>query len=296
MKGYKIMRRILITGANSYIGKSFEQYIKTHYEDAFEIDTVDMIGDAWKNYDFSPYDSVFHVAGIAHADTSNVSEETKALYYKVNTDLTVETAKKAKQSGVKQFVFMSSMIVYATNSDCITKDTKPNPDNFYGDSKLKAEEGILALNDETFKVVVLRPPMIYGPNSKGNYPLLSKFAKTFPVFPYVTNKRSMLYVENLAEFVRLIIENEDAGIFFPQNTEYVNTSELVRQIAKVHGKKVILVKGFDGIIKALAKKVPLFGKAFGNLYYESSMSAYKSTYQTADFEKSIIRTEGENHD
>lgn len=242
------MKRILITGANSYIGTSFEKYL-SQWTDRYTVDTVDMIGDSWKKKDFSNYDVIYHVAGIAHSDIGNATEEVKALYYKVNTDLTIETAAKAKAEGVKQFIFMSSAIVYGDSAPIgktkiITKDTIPTPGNFYGDSKLKAEKGILPLGDSNFKVVVLRPPMIYGKGSKGNYPLLAKYACKFPVFPDVENCRSMLYIENLLEFVRLIIENNESGIFFPQNEEYVKTSVLVKEIAKVHGKRVFLTRIF----------------------------------------------------
>jgi len=198
------MKKILITGANSYIGTSFENYIKEHYSNEYIVDTVDMIDGSWREKDFSEYDSVFHVAGIAHSDNGKISEEKAKLYYSVNTDLTVETATKAKADGVKQFIFMSSAIVYGESapigkSKVITKDTPVNPANCYGDSKVQAEKGIEPLNDDSFKVVILRPPMIYGKGSKGNYPLMAKLALKTPIFPYVKNERSMLYVENLCE-------------------------------------------------------------------------------------------------
>ena len=231
------MKKILITGANSYIGASFENYMKKYGD--YSIDVIDMIDGTWKEYDFSRYDSVFHVAGIAHSDTGKVSDEIKTRYYAVNTDLAIETAKKAKKDGAGQFVFMSSAIVFGSKNHCIDKNTVPNPDNFYGDSKLKADEGIHKLQSEIFNVVSLRPPMIYGKGSKGNYPRLAKLAKKTPLFPDYPNKRSMLYVENLCEFVRLIIENNEKGLFYPQNEEYVKTFDMVKTVAKVHGKKRI---------------------------------------------------------
>src|SRR5699024_2191706 len=160
-------KKILITGKNSYIGRSFIEYCKKNEID-FEIDELDVRGEEWKSYDFTSYDSVFHVAGIAHNSSDPKLED---LYYKVNRDLTVEIAKKAKQSDVPQFIFMSSMIVFGNHPNGktrITQDTEPNPDNFYGDSKLQAEKGLKELESDNFKVVVLRPPMIYGKNSKGN--------------------------------------------------------------------------------------------------------------------------------
>ena len=289
------MKRILITGAGSYIGTSFEKYL-SQWTDRYTVDTVDMIGNSWKKKDFSNYDVIYHVAGIAHSDIGKATEEVKALYYKVNTDLTIETATKAKAEGVKQFIFMSSAIVYGDSAPVgktkiITKDTIPTPANFYGDSKLKAEKGILPLGDSNFKVVVLRPPMIYGKGSKGNYPILAKYACKFPVFPDVENCRSMLYIENLLEFVRLIIENNESGIFFPQNEEYVKTSILVKEIAKVHGKKVFLTRIFNPLIHLMSKRVKLLNKVFGNLCYAKELSVYKGKYCRTNFEQSIKETE-----
>lgn len=289
------MKRILITGANSYIGTSFERYME-QYADAYTVDTVDMIDGTWREKDFSAYDVVFHVAGIAHSDNGKISKEKERLYYAVNTDLTIETAKKAKAEGVKQFIFMSSAIVYGNSAPIgkrkmIQRDTEVSPANCYGDSKVQAEKGILPLADADFKVVVLRPPMIYGPGSKGNYPTLAKFAKKMPLFPYVKNERSMLYIGNLMQFIRLMVDNEENGIFFPQNAEYSNTSELVKTIASVHGKKVRLVKGFAWVLKICSVFTGMVNKAFGSLAYDQSMSEYKCEYRKYTLKESIEDTE-----
>ena len=290
------MKKILITGANSYIGMSFEKYINDNYSDDYCVDTVDMIDGSWREKSFSGYDSVFHVAGIAHSDNGKISEERAKLYYAVNTDLTVETAKKAKADGVKQFIFMSSAIVYGESAPLgstkvITRDTPVSPVNCYGDSKVQAEIGISNFVGDGFKVVILRPPMIYGRGSKGNYPLLAKIASKTPLFPYVKNERSMLYVENLCEFVRLMVENEEQGIFWPQNQEYSNTSELVKMIAEAHGKKIRLVKGFGWALKMMSHITGLVNKAFGSLAYDPVISEYTVDYRVYDLHASIQRTE-----
>lgn len=289
------MKKILITGANSYIGTSFERYMQ-QYVDEYQVDTIDMIDGTWREKEFSEYDVVYHVAGIAHSDNGKISKEKEKLYYSVNTDLTIETAKKAKAEGVKQFIFMSSAIVYGNSAPLgkekiIAKDTPVSPANCYGDSKVQAENGILPLSDESFKVVVLRPPMIYGKGSKGNYPTLAKFAKKLPLFPYVKNQRSMLYIGNLMEFVRLMIVNEEQGIFFPQNGGYSNTSEMVKMIGIVHGKKVRLIKGFTWALKILSMLTGLINKAFGSLTYEQSMSIYKQEYRKFSLLESVEATE-----
>ena len=290
------MKKVLITGANSYIGTSFENYVMQCHD--YQIDTVDMIDSTWRDKSFSEYNSVFHVAGIAHSDTGRVSEERKQFYYQINTDLTIETAKKAKADGVGQFIFMSSAIVYGDSAPIgkpkrITRDTPVAPANFYGDSKVQAENGLLKLADESFHVVILRPPMIYGKGSKGNYPQLSKFAQKLPLFPYIKNERSMLYIGNLTEFVKLMIDNNESGIFYPQNAEYVATSEMVQAIAQAHGKKIRLVKGTTVPLKAMSHVTGLVNKAFGNLSYDMSMSEYKENYRKFSFEESIRQTEVE---
>ncbi len=290
------MKKILITGANSYIGTSFENYIKANYPDNYVVDTIDMIDGSWREKDFSIYDSVFHVAGIAHSDNGKISDDKAKLYYSVNTDLAVETAKKAKADGVKQFIFMSSAIVYGESAPIgkakvITNNTPVNPANCYGDSKVQAENGIRPLNDDSFKVVILRPPMIYGEGCKGNYPLLAKIALKTPVFPYVKNQRSMLHTENLCRFVSLMVENEEQGTYWPQNAEYSNTSELVKMIAEAHGKKVYLVKGLGWLLGIMSRFTGLVNKAFGSLSYEKSLSEYKEDYRVNDLKESIKRTE-----
>ena len=289
------MKKILITGANSYIGTSFEKYIKENFPNEYVVDTVDMIDGSWREKNFSGYDAVFHVAGIAHSDNGTNSTEKEKLYRSVNTDLTIETAKKAKADGVKQFIFMSSIIVYGESAPIgkkktITKDTPTSPANYYGDSKLQAENGILPLSEENFKVCILRPPMIYGKNSKGNFPRLEKFSKKMRFFPYIQNERSMLYIGNFVEFVRLMVENEESGIYFPQNKEYTNTSEMVKAIAAAQGKKVLLIKGCGGVLKIASVFTGLVNKAFGNLIYDQSMSDYKTEYRKYDLPASIRET------
>ncbi|HFI0331204.1 TPA: NAD-dependent epimerase/dehydratase family protein [Streptococcus suis] len=284
------MKKILITGKNSYIGTSLENWLMRE-PDQYKVDTVDMKDGSWKEKDFSIYDVVFHVAGIAHVSSD---PKMKDLYYKVNRDLTIETAEKAKAEGVKQFVFMSSIIVYGDSSSSkrvIKKNTVPTPSNFYGNSKLQAEEGIKYLESDDFKIVILRPPMIYGKGSKGNYPRLANMAKKIPVFPDIDNERSMLHIDNLCEFIKVMIDHEETGLYFPQNKEYVKTSELVRTIAEVHGKKIWMIRWMNWLIR-LMFGVGIVNKVFGNLVYEKSMSDYdKANYRIRSFRESIELTE-----
>lgn len=290
------MNRILITGANSYVGTSVEHYL-TRWMDRYEVDTLSLRDLAWKDKSFSRYDAVFHVAGVAHSDSGRISKEKARLYYAVNTDLTIETAKKAKADGVGQFIFMSSAIVYGDSAPIgktkiITKDTPAAPSNCYGDSKMQAEKGLALLSDDTFHVAIIRPPMIYGKGCKGNYLALSKIAQMTPVFPYVDNQCSMLYIENLCEFVRILIEERKQGTFWPQNREYSNTSELVKMIAQLHGKKVHLLHGMTLPLKILSRFVPAINKAFGSLSYDRTISEEMEDNRWFSLEESLGRTEG----
>lgn len=278
------MKKILITGANSYIGTSFEDYISKL--DDYQVDTVDMMDNLWKEQDFSSYDVVFHVAGIAHIKEI---PEIESLYYEVNRDLVIDVAKKAKNSGVKQFVFLSSMSVYGLTSGIITPNTVPNPNTYYGKSKLQAEAGLQLLRDDSFKISVLRPPMVYGKNCKGNFQSLIKIAKKVSFFPYVNNQRSMIYIDNLSSFVKKAIDEDLDGIFFPQNKEYVNTSNLEKLIANSMNKKMIIVKSTYPLIMLLRKFIVQADKAFGTLIYKDT-EQFDFSYNVVNFEETIRKS------
>lgn len=264
------MKKVLITGAGSYIGTSFEHYLTEHYPGMYDVCTVDMRSDGWRNMAFRGYDVVFHVAGIAHIKETDENAE---LYYKVNRDLTVECAKKALSEQVPHFVFLSSMSVYGMNSGRIIKETEPSPTTNYGKSKLEAENDLNILANQfpnTFTVAILRPPMIYGKGCKGNYNALKKIALSVPLFPDIINRRSMLYIDNLCEFVRRIIDKKGSGLFFPQNNYYMNTTQLADTICNCHGRRLHKTKLFNPIISAMSKRVCLIEKAFGSLTYVSN--------------------------
>ncbi|WP_077302655.1 NAD-dependent epimerase/dehydratase family protein [Virgibacillus pantothenticus] len=278
------MKKILITGKNSYVGNSFAEWAQ-QYSEKYEIDKISLRNDAWKEVDFSKYDVVLHVAGIAHRKET---KENASLYYKVNTALAYKVAEKAKNSGVKYFVFLSSMSVYGLETGEINIHTVPNPKTNYGKSKLEAEEQIKMLEDSSFKLAILRPPMIYGKGCKGNYPRLARIATKSPVFPKIDNRRSMIYIDNLSEFIRILIDKEKVGLFFPQNSDYVRTYDMVRMIANVHGKKIKGIKLFNLIINHFNLKI--FNKVFGNLTYDKSLSA-QINYIPITFKETIKLTE-----
>jgi len=281
------MKKILITGANSFVGTNIERWLG-QWPEEFHVDTVDTMNDAWKEADFSNYDTVFHVAGIAHVDPK---PKMAPLYYKVNRDLTIEIAKWAKEHGVKQFIFMSSKIVYHTNKslkgNVVTPQTKPNPNDFYGDSKLQAENGLQKLECDTFKVAIIRPPMIYGSNAKGNFLRLGWLATKTPIFPAWHNKRSMIYIDNLAEFIKNLIELDAKGIFFPQNKELVDTVEVVRYFAHKYDKRIWITKCLNPFVVIGSWFLKPICKMFSNSYYIPEMSQYNFEYQIVGFKDSL---------
>jgi UDP-glucose 4-epimerase len=262
------MKRVLITGANSYVGTSVEHWLNREPE-KYHVDTIDMIDGSWREKDFSGYEVVFHVAGIAHVKETRKNRD---LFFKVNRDLAIEVARVSKEAGVSQFIFLSSMSVYGLDTGIITKATVPKPKSSYGKSKLQAEEEIRKLESDDFKIAILRPPMIYGEGCKGNFPRLIALAKKTPIFPAYHNQRSMLYIDNLCEFVRLIIDNEERDVFWPQNREYVDTCEVVRQVAKETGHRIWITRALNPFVVLGALFIPTFSKVWGTLVYDKELN------------------------
>lgn len=277
------MKRILITGKDSYIGTNFVNYVAS-FPDKYTVDELDVRGDKWESFDFSPYDVVLHVAAIVHIEET---PENHDLYFKVNRDLAIKVADKAHQSGVTQFILLSTMSVYPQGLNVIDVSSKPCPYNAYGESKLEAEDIILKINEANFCVSIIRPPMIYGRNCKGNFPKLAKLATISPIFPDIKNSRSMLYIGNLCKALEYIIDEKCDGILFPQNHEYVCTTELVKLIAQANGKKIHTTPLFNRVIRIMAKSIPPINKVFGSLTYDKSLSEIFANVHHLSLEDSI---------
>jgi UDP-glucose 4-epimerase len=204
------------------------------------------------------------VAGIAHRKET---KENAPLYYKVNRDLAAQAARLAKAAGVKQFVFLSTMSVYGMETGHITRQTQPAPKSHYGKSKLEAEELLAPLADASFTITVLRPPMVYGKDCKGNFQSVIKLVKTFPAFPKVNNQRSMIWIENLCAYVAYCIHHGLGGLHLPQDPEYMNTSEMAACIAKGLNKKLYTSRLLGLCVKILLPFLKPAQKAFGSLTY-----------------------------
>lgn len=283
------MIKVLITGANSFVGTSVEQWLMKS-ENQYIVDTVDTLADRWKDADFSKYDVVFHVAGIAHVDPK---PSMAPLYYKVNRDLTVEIARHAKASGVRQFIFMSSMIVYHASKSLkgtiIDENTEPAPNDFYGDSKLQAEIALKELEADDFVVTILRPCMIYGSNGKGNFQRLAGLALKTPMFPKWHNKRSMLYIDNLCEFVKEAINRHMSGTFCLQNREFADTVEIVRFFSSKANHRILFSRLFNPLVWLGSLVLKPLCKMFANQYYTQSFTSFDFDYQIVSFEESLKR-------
>lgn len=264
---HKIMR-ILVTGKNSYAGKQFAYRLKS-LNISWEVDFISVRDNSWKNTIFSKYKAIYHVAAIVHKKEMASNERE---YYQINSELPYEIAKKARNEGVKSFVFLSSIAVYGVIGDIgkkeyITKKTQENPHTLNGKSKLAAEKLLNQLNSPEFKVSILRVPLIYGEGCPGNYSALIKLSKMIPLFPMVENERSMIHVNRLSDIVHYIIDKDLEGTFLVNDHRNVNTSELFYIMRKSRGKSTYLSKGLGSIVLSLGKRNMKIKKLFGNMCY-----------------------------
>ncbi|MCL1883530.1 MAG: NAD-dependent epimerase/dehydratase family protein [Defluviitaleaceae bacterium] len=253
---------VLVVGASGYIGKNFASYASS--QDNFSINAISS-REEWKTVNFENYDSVLFAAGIAHRKQTAENAE---LYFKINYELAVSVAQKAKSAKVPHFVYLSSLAVYGKKEGEISANTKANPrhNDYYGKSKLAAEDALKNLADANFKIAILRPPMVYGSGCPGKFAQLEKIAKYLPIVPNNNNKRSIIYIEKLSEILCTIISERSGGIFLPQDDQYANTAELIRLSRQKKGKKTVIIN--MGYILNLCMAIfPQLKTAFGSLYY-----------------------------
>ena len=279
------MKKILVTGVQSYLGDSFARFM-SQWPEEYEIDFIDLRKDEWKYAGFSGYDAIYHVTGIAHRKET---KENAHEYYEVNRDLTAAVAEKARAEGVKQFIFLSSGTVYGVETGIITKTTPINPKSNYGKSKAEAEKALLELEDANFKVAILRPLMVYGKGCKGNYQAIIKIVKKSPIFPRVHNRRSLIYIDNLSSFVKLTLDKELSGIFFPKNKTDVDIYEIVRIAAEALDKKIYMSWILGGIIYVCRGLFGITRKAFTDMVYKET-DDFDYSYCVVDGKESIYRS------
>lgn len=283
---------ILIIGKDSYIGNHIDEWL-TQF--GHIVTQLDVLTDEWKSYDYSAFDAIVHVAGIVHRPDCIDWE----LYKRVNADMPLEIAKKAKEQGVKLYIYFSTMGVYKMGKEfrpsIVRKDTPLVGDvgSMYGKSKLMAEKALNGLNDNTFSVAVVRPPSVYGKGCKGGYITgFTKIALMLPILPraYEEVRQSFIYIDNLSECVRIIIENHLAGVFCPQDDEIPNANRLFTVICQSLGKKYRDSR-LLGFLLRLLSFVPLVKKAYGGIEYDRSVSDIPGyDYVVVPFEEGMKRT------
>ena len=273
-----------MTGQNSYIANNFGNFIHQH-PNLYLLELVSVRDNSWETQSFESYDTLIHAAALVHEPTKNATLEQ---YDRVNYQLSIELAKKAKKDGVKHFIFLSTMSVYGLNTGHITASTFINPTSFYGKSKANAEEALLALDSTDFTVTIIRAPMIYGPNCKGNFRSLHKIANISPIFPKVNNRRSAIFIDNFSEFLKIIVDEKLEGILFPQDKEYLNTSDAVSLIAQYSSKNIYISK-LAGLGVNFFMFSPVIQKAFGSLTYDRSLPGGPNNieYNKVSFKESI---------
>lgn len=281
---------VLIIGRDSYIGNHIDQWLTRK---GILVDQLDVLTDEWKCFDYSPYDAIVHVAGIVHRPDCN----DWGLYKKVNADMPIEIATMAKKQGVKQYVFFSTMGVYGIGKrlkpTVVDSNSPLEAENMYGKSKLLAEEGLRKLQDRTFDVAFVRPPSVYGKGCRGGYITgFTAIVRKIPVIPkaYENVKQSFIYIDNLCELVRCIIEKRLHGIFCPQDEKAVNANELMEAIAKGIGKKYRDSRSL-GLFLRLFSSISLINKAYGGVEYAQSLSDIDGIdYVVVPFEEGMRRT------
>lgn len=284
------MKKIIIFGKDSFLGESLNKWL-LKWPNEYFVQIVSTLKGEWKKADFTNVDAVVNFAGIAHV--KKMTKDMEPLFYSVNRDLAIEMCDYVKSQGIYHFIQFSSMNVYGDYCNIVTDRELTNPTSFYGKSKLEGDLGIFRLNDDNFKVASIRPPFVYGKGCKGNYNSVRKLSLKLPIFPNYKNKKSMIYIDNLCEFIRLLIESKDSGVFTPQNKELVSTSDLVFQISKVNNHKIFRPRIFNWLIPLARKISGSAKKAFINDSYDLSLSNYFDwKYCVVDFENSIRLTEG----
>ena len=266
------MRNVLISGANSYIGRCLKEWIEKH--EGYRVDEIDVQGNDWKKADFSKYEVVIDIAGIVHIQEK---DGMWPLYHSVNCELTYAIAEKAKNEGVNRFIFMSTKGVYVPNTAHIVPETPTGPTKMYGKSKLEGENEIKKLIDENYKVSIIRAPTVYGEGCRGNFPRLINMSKKVHVFPKLPNQRSMIYIWNLCDFIYRIIDNPiDDILLYPQDKEYCGTLKMMEGLWKARGEKYylshLLALGVRILLKI--KKEGTLHTMFTDSVYDYQMSNY----------------------
>lgn len=276
-------KTLMITGASGFIGSNF---IKK-YESEYNIVPVCLIENKPEDLDYTGVDTILHLAALVHQMKGAPEEK----YFEVNTELTKRLATVVKEKGIKHFIFYSTVKVYGFDGELnnhnfiLTENSPCNPNDPYGASKYEAEKILNSLQDEKFKVAIVRPPMVYGKGVKGNMLSLMKLIKILPMIPfnYDNNRRSIMSTENLLYMTHLIIKNEADGIYLGTEGNPVSIKEIVESIEKGLGKKKLNIKFPNFVFSLLCKVKPnIMVRLYGTLAFKQEDQYIKIGYRPKD--------------
>jgi len=258
--------KVLVTGANGYIGSTFID----NYKNKYNFQKFSLLNEKIEDINFLDINTVLHCAALVHQKIEHPYKK----YDGINVIYPVKLAKLAKSNGVKQFIFISTIAVYGEDLEKLDVNTNYNPITPYGKSKLEAEKQLLELNDENFIVSIIRPPMVYGKNAPGNIDSLVNLVKKIPIIPLgkIENKRSFIYIENLCYLIDEIIKQKQSGIFLASDDESISTSKLIELISMSLDKKVYLIKipFFESFLKLF--KPSFHKRLYGSLEVDNSIT------------------------
>ncbi len=283
------MKELLVTGSNGYLGSSFIN----QYKDKYTFEKFSLLTQKLEDIKFDNINIVLHCAALVHQKIEHSYEK----YHEINVEYPVKLAKLAKQNGVRQFVFISTIAVYGENEELLNENTSCNPITPYGKSKLEAEKELLKLNDGEFIVSIVRPPMIYGKNAPGNIDNLVKLVKKLPIIPLgsIGNKRSFISIQNILNIINEIIIQRKEGVFLASDDEPLSTSKLIELIAKNLDKKIYLIKipFFESLLKLV--KPSFHKRLYGSLEVDNTLTKGKlnlsNPYSVEDGIKLMIKGE-----
>ena len=228
--------RLLLTGANGFVGS----YFFNNYSSTYDILKFSFLKDDFESLHIKEIEVVLHLSALVHQMDGASADE----YERVNVSNTLKLAKKAKEFGVRQFVFMSTVKVYGEESDEVyTENVTCKPQDEYGKSKLKAETELQKLEDDNFRISIVRTPIVYGYGVKANLKNLMGLVDKVPLLPFggINNRRSLTYVGNLCALLECIIQKRQRGVFLASDDKALSTTQLIEAIAKVKKRSCWLV-------------------------------------------------------
>lgn len=280
--------KLLLTGSSGFVGS----YFRKAYGREYKIESFSFRTDDFDKLSLGNIEVVVHLSALVHQMGGASKEE----YYRVNFSNTLSLAKKAKSSGVKQFIFMSTVKVYGEESEeAYCENTPCFPQDDYGKSKLAAEEALLELEDENFRVAIIRTPIVYGAGVKANILSLVNLIQKVPVLPLgnIKNRRSMVYIGNLCAIIHQIILTKNSGVFLASDDEALSTSQFIELVAKALEKKIVLIS-LPLFSKAVQKIRPAFYKRlYLSLEVDNSLTkkrlAFSNPYTTKEGVEAMIK-------